>query len=315
MIRRLKSYLQSCQQVEPIELNLLVPSRNQVRSSLGDLNELCASIKELGLLQPILVRPSGSRFEVMCGHRRLEACRRLMKRYVDCIIKDLTDQEAFEISLVENIQRKTLSSIEEAKAFHRYVTEFGWGGISDLARRIGKSEEYVSHRILLLSLPEKILAMVANNDISTSQAQELVWIKENSVRDLVFNRLGEEHLSVGEIRQIRKELESSVQSLSVVRNKVDQRSFYSCSSQDSPLSSPDSRTDFELCQVSKKGDNETFKDHKIIEEAILALRVALIRLDFVISKCKSKTMKDLLMSERLSLHGQIDRLVRAKARI
>jgi ParB/RepB/Spo0J family partition protein len=323
MSRRLRAYLESCQQIEPLELSLLVPAGKQVRTDLGDLRELCASIREHGLLMPVLVRPMGSRFEVICGNRRLEACRRLMKRYVDCIVRDLSDQTSFEISLVENIQRQTLSPLEEARAFRSYVSNFGWGGITNLASRIGKSEEYVSHRILLLDLPKKILVKIEQRLIGPSQAQELLWFKEEPLRDQVLDRLEKEKLSVAEIRQIRKELESQAPSPSVELEKPAAESDVSGSKKPSSLvdfsHSADSTADFESpTQVSPSGrnyENSNLRDLKAIEEAILALRVALIRLDSSISKCKSRTARNLLMAERLSLHEQIDRLIVAKSKL
>jgi ParB/RepB/Spo0J family partition protein len=313
MSRRLRTYLESCQQIEPLEINLLVHSKSQVRSDLGDLEEVSASIREHGLLQPILVRPLGSRFEVICGNRRLEACRRLMKRRVDCIVRDLSDRAAFEISLVENVQRRTLSPIEEARAFRRYVTEFGWGGVSDLSVRIGKSEEYVSHRILLLDLPPKIIASLERNELGTSQAQELLWFKNASARDKVFDQLSTEKLSVAEIRQARKQLETG---LPIVAARKLGGSHSSSAQLVLLKPSPDSHADFEFDElrsmIIQKPESRGFKDQKVIEEAILALRVALIRLDSAISKCESKGARSLLMAERLVLHGQIDRLIRGK---
>lgn len=299
--RHLRTYLESCQQIEPIEISLLVRSENQVRSDLGDLTELCASIREHGLLQPIVVRPKGSKFEVICGNRRFEACRRLLRRHIDCIVRELDDKAAFEISLIENVHRSTLSPMEEAKAFRQYVSEFGWGGVSDLARKIGKSEEYVSHRILLLDLPSNILVRLARGEISASQAQELVWFKEKSAREIVVERLEKEKISVAQIRQIRKELETKPVGVDCAPLTTFAQSM------------PDfkSKGDDEASEKLQK-DNGRSRDRKVVEEAILGLRVALIRLDSEISKTQSNEIKEILMKERFELHGQIDRLIRVK---
>lgn len=313
MSRRLRTYLESCQQIESIEISLLVPSEKKIRSQLGDLGELCSSIREHGLLVPILVRPKGSRFEVICGNRRFEACRRLMKRSADCIVRDLSDQTAFEISIVENVQRRTLSPLEEARAFQNYVSEFGWGGISDLASRIGKSEEYVSHRILLLNLPEKILEKLEDNMLNPSQAQELLWFKEEPIRDRVLDHIEREKLSVVEIRQLKKELDDSTS------HSDESSEGFNSKQRIESLQSADSKADFEFggagISSSRGRDNDGIKDQKAIEEAILALRVALIRLDSAISKCETKGSKSLLMTERLDLHNQIDRLIKVKIKM
>jgi ParB family transcriptional regulator, chromosome partitioning protein len=220
-----------------------------------------------------------------------------MKRNVDCIVRDLSDQTAFEISIVENVQRATLSPLEEARAFRKYVTEYGWGGVSELALRVGKSQAYVSHRILLLDLPEKIIAKLEESAINPSQAQELFWL-DAPLRDEILSQIESEGLSVAEIRRVRKSLSSD--------NQLKMGS-----------TSADSKPDFEfdnqrLSLASSFDVREKSKDHKTVEEAILALRIALIRLDSAIAKCESNTAKNILMDERLALHGQIDRLIRAK---
>ncbi|HKW04556.1 MAG TPA: ParB/RepB/Spo0J family partition protein, partial [Nitrososphaerales archaeon] len=228
-----------------------------MREQLGDLNELCASIRSHGMLQPIIVRPKGQNFEVICGNRRYEACRRLMKRHVDCIVRDLTDQDAYEIALVENVQRNTLSVLEEASAYKKYIKEFGWGGVTDLSTKIGKSEEYVSHRISLLELPEEIIMKVASGKLNASQAQELVWIKEPEIREELAGLLDQEDLSVKQIREVRKRFENQT-----------------CSEPDYENNSKET-----LRTLTKESS-----DKKVVEEAILGLRVALVRVDSSISK-------------------------------
>ena len=94
------------------------------------------------------------------------------------MIKELSDKEAYEVSLVENVQRETLDPIEEAMAFENYVKKFGYGSTTRLSKQIGKSEEYVSHRILLLSLPNDVLKNVSSRQLSPTVAEELIWLKD-----------------------------------------------------------------------------------------------------------------------------------------
>jgi len=101
-------------------------------------------------------------FEIVAGHRRYHACRSLRWRFIACKIREMSDKQAFEIQLTENIQRKTMDPIEEAEACRKYVIDFGCGGVCDLAKKIGKSEEYVSHRIHLLKLPDEIKKKISN---------------------------------------------------------------------------------------------------------------------------------------------------------
>ncbi|MFC1755456.1 ParB/RepB/Spo0J family partition protein, partial [Thermoproteota archaeon] len=141
---------------DEVKLNRTHLSKQSLRSDLGNLDELMASIDKVGLLQPIVVRTVANEYEVIAGNRRFEACRRLSWIKIPCHIVEMDDKEAFEISLVENVQRNMLNPIEEARAFSRYVEENGWGSVNDLAHRIGKSQVYVSKRLRLLKLPENV---------------------------------------------------------------------------------------------------------------------------------------------------------------
>lgn len=163
--------------VEPIELRMIRPSKFPVRYPDGrgspDLDGLKSSIRQHGLLQPIVVRPLEHGFEIVAGHRRFAACRSLRWRFMPCKIREIDDRQAFEIQLSENLQRKTMDPIEEAEAFERYVVDFGWGGVTDLGRRIGRSEEYVSHRMQLLKLPDALKEKVTSSELGVSQAIEI----------------------------------------------------------------------------------------------------------------------------------------------
>lgn len=143
-----------------------------------------ASILRRGLLEPIIVRPGGKGFEVVAGNRRLEACRRLKIRVVPCHVVDLCDRGAYEVSLTENIQRQTLNPLEEAEALKRYVNDYGYGGVSELARRIGKSQSYVSRRIALLSLPDDLKEEIMRRRITPSAVAELSSLDEISKAEL-----------------------------------------------------------------------------------------------------------------------------------
>ncbi len=264
----------------------MVESSEQVRKDLGDLSELCVSIKIHGLLQPILVRPKGEHFEVVCGNRRLAACRKLMRRQVDCIVKDLTDREAFELSLVENVQRRTLNPIEEAEAYKRYVLDFGWGGASDIASRIGKSQVYVSHRLGLLELPEEVKTKIEEGTIAPSLGQELAWIKSAPQRDLLMSIAGTEKLTVRKIRRLRRALEST--------DPLSQRGNWG-----------NGAFDFSPAESA-----EMDMDQRHVDEAILALRIAQVKMGAAITRLKGNDFRLRMMEERVWLNEMIDRLLR-----
>ena len=170
--------------VEQIETKSIRDSTRPLRKEAGQLEDLMASILRRGLLEPIIVRPGGKGFEVVAGNRRLEACRRLKIRVVPCHVVDLCDRGAYEVSLTENIQRQTLNPLEEAEALKRYVNDYGYGGVSELARRIGKSQSYVSRRIALLSLPDDLKEEIMRRRITPSAVAELSSLDEISKAEL-----------------------------------------------------------------------------------------------------------------------------------
>jgi hypothetical protein len=154
----------------------------------------------------------------------------------------------------------------------------------------------VSHRIALLDLPSKVLMKLSSNEISASQAQELVWVKHQSSRDLIFERMEREKLSVAELRRMKNEMESAAS------DSTEDRYI--------PLFEKHKIED-SLSKIQLETDSEK-KDKKALEEAILALRIALIRMDSIIPKVGSRGVKGTLMEERYRLHEQIDALIRVK---
>ena len=187
--------------MEGLEIKRISPARNALRSEMGSLDELAASIAEKGLLEPIVVRFAPGGFEVVAGNRRLEACKMLGMRSIPCHIVDLNDREAFEVSLVENIQHETMNPIDEARAFKKYADDFGYGGITQLAEKVGKSQAYISNRIRLLALPKAVRDDVIRRRISPSVAQELVSIGDEEADEIV-EIIHERHLSMREVRRI-----------------------------------------------------------------------------------------------------------------
>src|SRR5580658_5419615 len=141
--------------LEEVAIRSIRPSRHPLRDELTGIEDLARSIEQNGLLQPVVVRPVESTFEIVAGNRRFAACSKLGWSKMLCNVMELDDKEAFQLSLVENIQRRTLNPLEEAAALRRYVSELGYGGVTELGRRIGKSQEYITRRIQLLELPPK----------------------------------------------------------------------------------------------------------------------------------------------------------------
>src|SRR5919197_627246 len=192
--------------VEQIEMKMIRPSqfatRDKFQRNDPDFETLVNSIREHSLLQPILIRPLEHDFEIVAGHRRFQACRTLRWRFITAKIRELSDKQAYEIQLTENIQRKSMDPIEEAEAFRRYVIDFGWGGVSELARKIGKSEEYVSHHIQLLKLPDDIKQRVASNSLKVSQAIEIAQVPTDK-QPKILSQVVNNNLTVRQIRELK----------------------------------------------------------------------------------------------------------------
>jgi ParB family chromosome partitioning protein len=274
--------------VEQIEIKMIRASQFAVRDKFQKISReddtLVSSIREHGLLQPILIRPLSPGFEIVAGHRRFQACRSLRWRFVPCKIREMSDKDAYEIQLTENMQRKAMDPIEEAEAFRRYVVDFGWGGVSELARKIGMSEEYVSHRIQLLKLPDNIKQHIASNQLNVSQAIELTNIPEDH-RSEIAQQITNNNLTVKQVRDIKLQLQET----NTLPNRY-------------------------------KGSNKLTRSIcaiKITKKTTLALKVMLARLDNLIDEVHETIepsqrgeIINFLMETRLKVHSMIDDAIR-----
>ena len=215
---------------ERLPLHIIKPAQVQTRiyASLSQqqesINELSGSIKKHGLLQPIIVRPINWGFEIVAGHRRFQACKILRWKTIPAMVKDVSDKDAFELQLVENIQRKTLDPIEEAQAFKLYVRDYGWGGITYLAETIMKSEQYVSSRIQLLKLSQNVIDKVKSGELKVSHAFELLSLEGKSLENMSDDIINK-NMSVKDIRRHKHQLafakdKGSVENTAAVEKKA-----------------------------------------------------------------------------------------------
>jgi ParB family chromosome partitioning protein len=277
--------------IEQIEMKLIRPSSFAVRDKFQKYCEedesLIISIREHGLIQPILIRPLSHGFEIVAGHRRYQACKSLRWRFIPCKIREMTNKQAFEIQLTENIQRKSMDPIEEAEAFRRYVIDFGWGGMSDLAKKIGKSEEYVSHRIQLLKLSEEIQKKITSNMLNVSKAIEISTIPIEKQSQIV-GEIIENNLSVKRIRELKM----------ILRDNVSE--------------------DYSNIGVTN-GNNYLSKSLKITKKASLSLKVTLARIDNLIEESQISIEPEqrteiinFLMELRIRIHELIDNTIKFK---
>jgi len=142
------------------------PNPNQPRQVMGDLSELMASVAEKGVIEPLIVRQRGDRYQIIAGERRYQASVQIGLRELPVIIRDVDDTEVIELALIENLQRKDLTPFEEAEALHGLAERCGYTH-EDLARRLGKSRTSVTESLALLAMPEEIRHLCRLADISS----------------------------------------------------------------------------------------------------------------------------------------------------
>ncbi len=190
--------------VQKINISQIIPNPSQPRKNFRDeeLKELSTSIKNQGLIQPIIVKPIiNNQFQIIAGERRWRACQINGMHEVDCVIKDIDDTNVLEAALIENIQREDLNVIEEANAYKGLINIKNINNES-LAKLIGKSSSYVSNILRLLELDTKIQQMVINGDISMGHARALIGVPDaiNKAKEII-----EKKLSVRQIEKITSE--------------------------------------------------------------------------------------------------------------
>ena len=191
--------------VRMLRLSQVDPNRSQPRQKFEDeaLEELADSIRHFGVLQPILVQKKGSRYEIIAGERRWRAARKAELKEIPAIVKDYSDQETLELSLIENIQREDLNPIEEAKAFKRLLEEFGLRQ-EDLAARVSKSRTAITNSVRLLKLDERVQEMVVQEQISMGHARALIPVEIPEEQVLIAQQIAERHLSVRDVEKLIK---------------------------------------------------------------------------------------------------------------
>lgn len=190
-----------------VKITMVEPNREQPRKNFDEdsLQELADSIKQFGLLQPILVQQRKDYYEIIAGERRWRAAKLAGLKEVPVIIKNLTEQEIVEISLIENIQREDLNPIEEAQAYKRLLTEFDLKQ-DEVAERVSKSRTAVTNSMRLLKLSDEVQQMVIDDMISTGHARALLAVEDREQQYLLAQRIFDEKLSVREVEKIVKAL-------------------------------------------------------------------------------------------------------------
>ncbi len=192
-----------------MKINEVEPNRDQPRKNFDEdaLLELSDSIKQFGVLQPLLVRKRKDYYEIIAGERRWRAAKLAGVKEVPVIVKEYTDQEILEIGLIENIQRENLNPIEEAIAFKRLLEEFNLKQ-DEVAERVSKSRTAVTNSMRLLKLSDKVQQMIIDDMISTGHARALLAIDDPELQYTLANKIFDEKLSVRETEKLVKEIKN-----------------------------------------------------------------------------------------------------------
>ena len=193
--------------IQMMKINMVEPNRDQPRKKFDEdaILELADSIKQFGVLQPLLVRKNKDYYEIIAGERRWRAAKQAGVKEVPVIVKEYTEQEIVEIGLIENIQRENLNPIEEAMAFKRLLEEFNLKQ-DEVAERVSKSRTAVTNSMRLLKLDERVQQMVIDEMLTTGHARALISIEDRDLQFQMANQIFDNKLSVRETEKLVRKL-------------------------------------------------------------------------------------------------------------
>jgi ParB family chromosome partitioning protein len=198
------------EQVKEVSISEIRPNPYQPRKEFEQsaIDELALSIKEHGIIQPLIVRKSIKGFELVAGERRLRAAKATGLKQVPVVVKAYTDQQLMEIALIENLQRENLNPLEEAEAYEKLIAHHEYTQ-EQLAQKIGKSRPHVANMLRLLQLPEKIRKMVSTSELSMGHARALLTLDKEQVQLQLAKDVMEKGLSVRQLEELVKQLNVS----------------------------------------------------------------------------------------------------------
>ena len=216
---------------------------------------------------------------MVAGNRRLRACKTLGWRKIACHLVELDDQQAFEASIVENVQRNTLNPIEEGRAYRKYVQEFGWGGVSELAEKLSKSTSYICKRIRLTELPNDIIELISKSEINVSMGEELLPIEDKNTQLELTQIIQRRKLSSRMVRKLVKDY----------GNKILNE------------------------DLNRSGKSEYENICRIFDKIIISIKLLIKKLATIIETVEDKwIIYDILMQHKHILHEQIDLLIKER---
>jgi ParB family transcriptional regulator, chromosome partitioning protein len=265
-------------EIEKIRIaDIHLPSNNLRTSNRLNIEKIASSIKQHGLLHPIVVRPKLHYFEIVAGYRRFLACKSLLWKEIPCHVINLDEMQTFEIALVENIRRKSFTPLEEANAFKMYVSDHGWGSIAELSKKLGKSPSSIVRRIALLDLPDDVLEDIKKLELSPSTAEELLPIKDPIKQSHLAKLIARRHLT-------------TIKARNLVKNETIH---------------------------DNKNDNSRIRNQvQAFDKSIVVLKIALNKIAAIKEEEKEKNIfiHELLLYQRNILNDQIDVLIKSKSK-
>jgi ParB family chromosome partitioning protein len=193
-------------QLREIDIDLIKPNAEQPRTRFGEteLDELAQSIRESGIIQPVVVRQSGSGYELVAGERRWRAAQRAELRKIPAVIREVADDKTLELALIENIQRQELNAIEEARAYKKLIETFGLTQ-EKLAERVGKDRVLIANHLRLLKLPPDIQILVEERKISAGHGRAILSIDDITEQRRLAREIIDKGHSVRETERIARQ--------------------------------------------------------------------------------------------------------------
>ncbi|WP_424237372.1 ParB/RepB/Spo0J family partition protein [Bhargavaea ginsengi] len=230
--------LKQSEHVEQIDLKLLKPNPYQPRKVFAEesLQELTESIREHGVLQPIIVRKKGRKYEIVVGERRFRASGEAGLDSVPAVVRDMTDQQMMELAILENLQREDLNPVEEAEAYKQLMDALSLTQ-EQLAFRLGKSRPHIANHLRLLSLPEEVRSMLSEGRLSMGHGRALLGIKKKAQIGPVAQKTVAEGLNVRQLEalvqrmneDVPRETKKEKKDIFIVEKETELRDFFGTS--------------------------------------------------------------------------------------
>ena len=193
----------TAERTEELKISLIVPNEYQPRHTFDEesLGELANSIREHGVVQPILVRRKNHQYELIAGERRLRAAEMAGLKEIPAIVRDYSDKQSAEIALIENLQREGLTVIEEGEAYHRLMDEYGYTQEA-MARAVGKSRSYLGNAVRFLSLTDEVKEFLLQHKVTAGQIRPILTLSSPAEQIRMARKIAEEGLSARQVEEL-----------------------------------------------------------------------------------------------------------------